>query len=64
MISLQFCNPVRHHGESMEEWMDGLKKAAMECNYKEVDKQLKEQFMHGLNDSEMLNRNHRRAHKK
>ena len=28
--------------------------AAIECNYKEVDRQLKEQFMHMLNDSEML----------
>ena len=26
----------------------------MECNYKEVDRQLKEQFIHWLNDSEML----------
>ena len=28
--------------------------AAVECNYKEVDKQLKEQFMHGLSDNDML----------
>ena len=27
---------------------------AMECNYKDVDWQLKEQFIHGLNDTEML----------
>ena len=26
----------------------------MECNYKEVDRQLKEQFIYRLNDSEML----------
>ena len=25
-----------------------------ECNYKEVDRQLKEQFIHGLNDRAML----------
>ena len=31
-----------------------LRTAAMECNYKEVDMQLKEQFIHRLNDSEML----------
>ena len=24
--------------------------AAVECNYQEVDRQLKEQFIHGLND--------------
>ena len=28
--------------------------AAIECNYKEVDRQLKEQFIHGLNDRVML----------
>ena len=27
---------------------------AIECNYKEVDRQLKEQFIHGLNDTDML----------
>ena len=28
--------------------------AVVECNYKEVDRQLKEQFIHGLNDRVML----------
>ena len=28
--------------------------AAAECNYREVDQQLKEQFIHGLNDKVML----------
>ena len=28
--------------------------AAVECNYKEADKQLKEQFIHGLNNRVML----------
>ena len=28
--------------------------AAVECNYQEVDRQLKEQFIHGLNDKYML----------
>ena len=28
--------------------------AAVECNYREVDRQLKEQFIHGLNDKCML----------
>ena len=34
--------------------MGRLKMAAIECNYKEVDRQLKEQFIHGLNDNDML----------
>ena len=28
--------------------------AAVECNYREVDRQLKEQLIHGLNDRYML----------
>ena len=31
-----------------------LRRAIVQCSYREVDKQLKEQFIHGLNDSEML----------
>ena len=27
---------------------------AVECNYKEIDHQLKEQFIHGLNNKTML----------
>ena len=38
----------------MKEWMGQFRTTAMECSYKEVDRQLKEQFIHGLGDSEML----------
>ena len=31
-----------------------LRLAVIECNYKEIDRQLKEQFIHGLNDTDML----------
>ena len=35
--------------------MDGrLHITAVECNYQEVDRQLKEQFIHGLNNKCML----------
>ena len=30
--------------------------AVAECSYREVDRQLKEQFIHGLNDKTMLNK--------
>ena len=33
--------------------MGRLHVAAVECNYQEVDRQLKEQFIHGLNDKHM-----------
>ena len=34
--------------------MGRLQVVAAECNYKEIDCQLKEQFIHGLNDKTML----------
>ena len=34
--------------------MGRLWTAAVECNYKEVDRQLKEQFIHGMNDRVLL----------
>ena len=35
-------------------WMGRLCVAAVECNYQEVNRQLKEQFIQGLNDKSML----------
>ena len=51
---LQFRKLYRLEGESTEEWMGRLHIAVVECNYKEVDRQLKEQFIHGLNNRVML----------
>ena len=34
--------------------MRRLHTAAVDCNYQEVDRQLKEQFIHGLNNKYML----------
>ena len=34
---------------------------AVECNYQEVDRQLKEQFIHGLNEKANVGRNYKRA---
>ena len=33
--------------------MGNLRIATTECNYKEINRHLKEQFKHGLNDSDM-----------
>ena len=52
--SLQFRQLCRQDGENAEEWMGRLRVVAAECNYKELDCQLKEQFIHGLNDKAML----------
>ena len=36
--------------------MGRLHVVAAECSYREVDQQLKEQFIHGLNDKTMLDK--------
>ena len=51
---LQFRKLCRVEDESAEEWMGHLCMAAAECGYKEIDQQLKEQFIHRLNDRVML----------
>ena len=52
--SLQFRKLYRFEGESGDEWMGRLHMVAAEGNYREIDRQLKEQFIHGLNDKVML----------
>ena len=51
---MQFHKLKRQTYECAEEWMGRLRTSVVECNYKEIDWQLKEQFIHGLNDEEML----------
>ena len=51
---LQFRKLCSSENESAEEWMGWLQMAAVECGYKEVDRQLKEQFIYRLNDKIML----------
>ena len=51
---LQFCKLSRQDGENAEEWMGILWLSAIECNYKDLDRQLKEQFIHGLNETDIL----------
>ena len=52
--SLQFRKLYRFEGKGIDEWMGRLHVAVAECNYSEIDRQLKEQFIHGLNDKVML----------
>ena len=52
--SLQFHTLGRQMNENTEEWMGRHRLAIIECNYKEIDRKLKEQFIHGLNDNDML----------
>ena len=52
--SLQFRKLYRLENESADEWMGRLHVVVAECNYRDLDRQLKEQFIHGLNDKLML----------
>ena len=52
--SPQFHKLSTQTKENAEEWMSRLRLAAVEFNYREVDRQLKEQFIHGLNSNDML----------
>ena len=51
---LQFRQLHGIEGEGVDEWMGRLHMVAAECGYKEIDRQLKERFIHGLNDKGML----------
>ena len=52
--SLQFRKLCRFEGERVDEWMGRLCVVVAECNYREIDRQLKEHFIHWLNDKVML----------
>ena len=54
--SLQFRKLYRLDNENVDEWVGRLCVVAVECNYRELDRQLKEQFIHGLNDKCMLDK--------
>ena len=52
--SLQIRKLCRSDNESAEEWMGRLRIMSAECNYQELDRELKEQFIHVFNDKDML----------
>ena len=51
---IQFRKLYRLENKSVDEWMGRLHVVVAECNYRELDRQLKEYFIHGLNDKLML----------
>ena len=52
--SLQFHKLGWQMNENAEEWMGRVRLAAVEYNYKEIDRQLREQLIHRLSDNDML----------
>ena len=53
ILSLQYCKLERKENESTQDWIGRLCIKAAECNYKEHDRQLKEQFINDINDREI-----------
>ena len=52
--TFQFRKLYKYDDGNVEGWMGRLWVAAVECNYQEVNRQLKEQFIHCLNNKCML----------
>ena len=52
--SLHFCKSVRQPNENAEKWVGRLRIATVECNYTQVYRQMKEQFIYWLNGDDML----------
>ena len=52
MVTILKISQARY--KNSEKWMSRLCLAAIECNYKEIDRYLKEQFIDVLNDIQML----------
>ena len=54
--SLQFCEMKRHRRESVEEWIKTVRLASNECDYQEQDRQVREQFIYGINDIQNIDK--------
>ena len=52
--SLQYCRLTRQNSENAGKLEGRLRITATECNYQEIDRLLKEQFIHGCNDNYTL----------
>ena len=52
--SLQFHKLIRQPNDNSEECISRLRLKAVGYKCKEIDRQLKEQFIHGLNENGML----------
>ena len=54
ILSLQHCKLIREQNTNDEEWMGCFRIRANEFGYKEKDRRLKEQFINGINDDDMM----------
>ena len=50
---MQYCKSVKEN-KNAEDWIGHLRVRANECEYKEEDRRLKEQFINGINDDDLV----------
>ena len=53
-MSLQYCKLNRQETENVEEWIGRLCIIILEFKYKELDRNMKEQFINSLKDNGMI----------
>ena len=51
---MQYCISSRKQNKNAEEWNGSLRIKAKECEYKEKDKRLKEQFINSTNNDDLM----------
>ena len=54
VLSLQNCKLNRNNHESAEEWMGRFHTKITDCEYREYDRRLTEQFIHVLDDGVII----------
>ena len=54
IFSLQHCNLITDQNENAEEWIGHFRIIGNERCYKEKDSRLKEPFIHGINDDDIM----------
>ena len=54
VLPLQYCKLLGEPSDDAAEWIGCLRVKANECEYKEKDRRLKEQFINGINNYDMM----------
>ena len=53
-MTVGYCTLIREETENAEKWMGNLRVKADEYEYKERDRRIKDQFINGINDDEIM----------
>ena len=53
-MSLLYCKLTREQNKNAEDWTGSLRIKTNECEYKDTDRRLKEQFINGINGDDTM----------